>query len=1234
VSVLTRLSLANRAVITLLCLLLIGFGVYAVTALKQELIPSTQFPTATIIANYPGASPDRVERDVTEPIETAVSGVEGITGTTSTSAAGNAQITVEWEFGLSTDDMQSKLQSAIDGTGLPADVDPTVSTLNFDAFPVLMLAVSSDLDQRELGDALDEVAVSKINAVDGVNDTQVTGRQISEIAVTLRPDDLDRHEVEPALVQQAFQQYAEQLPPGSLDSDGKRFSVEMEDPLQAVDKIAALRIQGADGPVKLGDIADVAEQPAETTSISRINGKPALSVNVTKSADGNVVAVSHAVRDLLPEIEREIGGNTRFSVIMDQAPEIEHSIEDLSTEGALGLVMAIVVIMLFLLSIRPTIITAISIPLSLLIAMIGVYLADYTLNMITLAALTVAIGRVVDDSIVVIENIKRHQSRGEEFGPGLIIGAVKEVAGAVTASTLTTVAVFAPIALISGTTGELFRPFSVTVAVALLGSLLVALTIVPVLALWFMRPSRRQAQKAKHAPSRQRAGAAAAAAGAGASSLPADHDVHDSAETPLQRGYLPILHWTLRHPVITIIAAVIAFGLSVGMAVNLKTGVLDQGNQGLQLTQTLPAGSSPQTTDKAAKKLEKILAADPDVTVFQTTISTGGGGFFGGGGGANKATYTVSIAEDEESAVVLDRLSRQVEQRDDLGEVEIGFADTAGQLAVDVGGQDEKALAEGAAMVAEAMAEIPGVSSVHSDLAEQEPKLEVDVDEKRAAEYGMDHASIGLAVNQALAGTPVGTAVIDDQELDIKLWLRERVTSAEELEDLELPVTEKQTRDAQERASDRIKDDQDAQAEEQEREADEQAAEQQKQSREAVDELNEQIDELQEQLEELRNAPPPAAPPVQPPGQLPPGQVPPGQVPPGELPPGELPPGQVPPGQAPTTQQPGADAAAAAQREATKEQIKQLKKQIKELKKQRNSTEEQIADAEELAAKQEARAKEAERLAERSEKVPEIRGESIKLSRVAEVITTEAPAAINRIDGVRTVSVTGVPPEGDLGTASAALQQSLSELKLPSGVTATIAGASAEQDESFSQLFAAMGIAIVIVYMIMVATFRSLLQPLILLVSVPFAATGAIGLLLATGTPLDVAGLIGMLMLIGIVVTNAIVLIDLINQYRSAGASVDDAVIHGARLRLRPIIMTAAATVMALIPMAVGLTGGGVFISRPLAIVVIGGLISSTVLTLLIVPVLYHFIEKFRERRRERRAARDVEESAVPADAE
>ena len=344
-----------------------------------------------------------------------------------------------------------------------------------------------------------------------------------------------------------------------------------------------------------------------------------------------------------------------------------------------------------------------------------------------------------------------------------------------------------------------------------------------------------------------------------------------------------------------------------------------------------------------------------------------------------------------------------------------------------------------------------------------------------------------------------------------------------------------------------------------------------------------------------------------------------------------LPPGMpVDPTQAAAAQAQAEQAALAqarAQRDAQLEQLRETRDRMREQLTALDESADKLQQSRADAAAQRARATE---MQERSEAIREATGDAVVLNQVADVVEVPSDATIRRVDGERAVTITAAMTGDDLGAATTALQEGLDVLDLPAGVEATIGGVSSEQQEAFNQLWLAMGVAIAIVYLVMVATFRSLVQPLILLISVPFAATGAIGLLLLTDTALGIASMIGLLMLIGIVVTNAIVLIDLINQYRDQGAGLDEAIINGSRLRLRPIVMTALATIMALVPMAIGITGGGVFISMSLAIVVIGGLVSSTALTLILVPVLYHLVENLKLRistrgQKRRREADDEE---------
>ena len=1205
VTSLTRLSLANRLIAGLVTLAIIVFGVLATLNLKQELLPSIQVPTAIVTANYPGVSPQIVADDVSKPLESALTGVSGVTKVQSSSTNGLATITVEWEYGLDADTVVGDIRNAVDGIAptLPDQVETEVITGSTDDIPVLLLAVASDAPLDEAGRQVENVAVPDLSGIDGVRSVTVTGQETTQLLVTLRPPDLRKHDVTAQAVTQAVQGQATITPAGSSFDKDLELAVEVGTSTNTVKQFQALQVPTPDGPVALSAVADVKVDSIESTSIARADGRPALSVAVLKDTDADAVEISHSVRAQIPSLEQKLGNNTTITIIFDQAPLIEQSIEDLAVEGLLGLIFAVLVILGFLFSIRATLVTAISIPLSLLIAMIALQLGEYSLNIFTLAALTVAVGRVVDDSIVVVENIKRRTAGHPSLTTSDILASVKEVAGAVTASTLTTVTVFAPVAIVAGVVGELFRPFAITVAVALGASLLVSMTIVPVLAYWFLRAGRSKQ------PVAQTAGD-----GDGATAMAESHTAEETKVTRLQRGYLPILRFGLRQPFLTLGAALVVFIATLGAATFLKTdflgSVTDQTTLAIQ--QELPPGTRLSATSTAAEQVEKILQADPQVKNYLTTI--GGSLVPGAPRDTNTAEFTVLLVEGARADALRPELQQKMSELGaSAGEITVTTTNnegTSNDLTVTISSENTTDLQTGAKRIEAELETIPGLSDITSNLEEQRKLLRVNVDKKKAASLGFTQAEVGQAVSSALRGTPVGSVTIEGEQHDIVVRGEEADDpSPSDIGNIELPVSQLQQQKAQDKAADKLSDKQKALADDQQRQAEEatadQKAELRKQRRtlennrdDTADELSKtrrQLADSRRQLERLRANPPqpnPTAPPI--------------PVTTDAL------------AQQQWQQQVAQQSVAVAQAEKGIEQIQasieQLDDSITQVNKQLDTVDEQAKEAEEQREKQ-------EKLQDEQEALADVRAKPVKVKDVAKLQVVLAPTTVTQIEGTPSVTITATPEAADLGALTATIQSKLDSITdLPPGVTATLGGAAENQQEAFTQLGLAMLVAIALVFMIMVGTFRSLVQPLILMVSIPFAATGAVAGLLITDTPLGVPAMVGLLMLIGIVVTNAIVLIDLINQYRGRGEDLRSAIIDGARLRLRPIIMTACATIFALIPMALGLTGGGAFISGPLAIVVIGGLVSSTVLTLLLVPVLYSLVERRSERRRIRNA--------------
>ncbi|MEV4393367.1 efflux RND transporter permease subunit [Nonomuraea sp. NPDC049607] len=1051
-----RLSLVNRSLVILVAVVITAFGAFTIPQLKQQLLPSLAFPGAFVIAPFPGASPEIVEDQVTKPIEDSFQGIPGMEQMTSTSKEGLAQIQVAFEYGTDIEASLNKMQQAVARITLPQGVDPQVVAGNTDDIPVLVLAVGDGGDERAMADKLRRIMVPELQSVEGVREAAVTGTR--DEVVTIEPDmkKMALAGVSAAQIPEVLKANGTPIPAGSLTADGRSLTVQVGSRVDSLEKLKNLYLTPAQPqvaqpsqpqqpqtqgrpqagqpaqtgrtavpqqavrpkplkPVKLGEVAEIKRGLADASTITRTDGKTSLGVSVTMTPDGNAVTISREIREKLPELTRSLGdsSDTQVSVVFDQAPYVEESIENLTTEGLLGLAFAVLVILVFLLSVRSTLVTAVSIPLSVVIALLALWAGDYSLNMLTLGALTIAVGRVVDDSIVVLENIKRHLGYGEAKLQA-ILTAVREVSGAVTASTLTTVAVFAPIAIVGGMVGELFRPFAVTVAVALLASLVVSLTVVPVLAYWFLKAPALSPEQAR-----------------------AQREEAEAKElrSPLQRAYLPVLRFATRFKLVTVLIGVAVFVGTMGLAGGLRTNFLDSSGQNtISLTQKMPVGTDLATTDKAAEKVEGVLSGLAGVETYQVNVGGGNAMQGGVGGGADRASYSVTVKDGVEPATVEQQLREKITGLSGVGEVTVGGAGGGGfssdTVSVIVQAPDAETLRTATDSVKSAMGQVKGLRDLSSNLEASAPRIEVAVDREKAAAKGLSEAQVGQAVAQAFRGAPLGQITLDGRSSDLVLRGGDAPDDLKAIEGLKLPTA----------------------------------------------------------------------------------------------------------------------------------------------------------------------------------------AGLVKLSSVAEVKQVAGPTQVTRIDGERSATVSGKVEAADLGTVTQELTTKLDSVALAAGARYEIGGASADQADAFSDLGMAMLAAIAIVFMIMVATFRSFVQPLILLVSVPFAATGAVGLLVATDTALGVPALIGMLMLIGIVVTNAIVLIDLINQYREQGLGVVEAVIEGGRRRLRPILMTAVATICALTPMALGVTGSGGFISQPLAIVVIGGLVSSTLLTLVLVPTLYVAITRKRDR--------------------
>jgi HAE1 family hydrophobic/amphiphilic exporter-1 len=985
-----------------------------------------------------------VDAQVSSIIEDEARILKNLVNVTSTSRANVSVVRVEFDFGVSTAQVEEELNRVVANVqdSLPADVEPRVISGSFDSVPIIVLSVASTTgDNEAISEILEDIAVPILSQVPGIQEITVAGGKKKQITLDLKTGVLAANGLSQTSITDALRANGFILPAGSItDSEGE-LQIEIGTNVNSVEDFENLPLVasatsfaqlpgGLTGAtttpriLTIGEVAEVTYDYEPVTSISRTNGLDSLGIQVTKTQEGNTVAISNGVEAKIEELVEKLGGDVEITTVFDQGPFVEKQLENLSIEGSLGLTFAILIILIFLASIRSTLVTAISIPTSLLVTFIGLWVSGYSLNLFTLSALTIAVGRVVDDSIVVIENINRHLSYGEPKKRA-IIDAVKEVAGAITSATITTVAVFLPVALVGGIVGELFRPFSFSFTIALLASLVVSLTIVPVLAYWFLKAPVSEEQSVKES----------AKTAATRMEKARKEEEEKEKRSWLQRGYIPVLTKTQAKPGLTLVAAGAILMFTFSLVPQLKTDFIgDFGGDTFVVRQELPAGSTFEQRDEASKIVEDLILSQEGVETVLATFGGRADGRVNFGGNTNATTIQVSVSKDADNVAIQAAVQGEFDSRDDIGEVTLpqGGGGFGGSSTIDIklAATSDEALFAAVEKVRLGMLEVDGISDISSSLSEQQRTLKITVDRVAAARAGLTEIQVSGIVAATLRPGSIGDVNIDNEATPIFIVQENTPATLEEIRDIRIPT----------------------------------------------------------------------------------------------------------------------------------------------------------------------------------------RSGVISLDSIADIQEVQAPVAITSEKGDRVATVSLTPDSDDLGAVTRAVTEALDAVELPIGATANIGGVSADQAESFGQLGLALLAAVAIVYLVMVATFSSLVQPLILLISIPFAATGALGLLLITDTPLGVPALIGMLLLVGVVVTNAIVLIDLINQYRKQGKSIQQSIMDGSRQRLRPIVMTALATIFALSPLALGITGGG-FISQPLAIVVIGGLVSSTVLTLVIVPVLYWLIEGRAERK-------------------
>ena len=795
-----RWCLGNRAVVVLFSLILMGAGVVSIFRINQELLPSVEFPSVFVLVTEPGAGPEQVDRDVTQALIQNLTGLPNASHITTNSSQGFSQVEVSFALDSSLKDDLDNLNRRLSQVQLPSNAGkPIVQTFDFSAVPSMTYSLAAtDGDLARATREANDVIVPALNGAQDAAQIKVSGGAQTAVAVMLDSSKLTAHGISAQQVEQALGSAQVDMPAGeSLQAD-RTVPVEVLGSVKSLEDLKALAVgapvqqatlpraaagvpgaaggggaaagqpgdQAAQGarassaPVLLGDVATVAEGPVAVNGITRTDGVPSLSIQVIRTTNGNAVTLSNDIKNRVARLH--LNSADSFQLVTDAARGIRASLNDLVLEGVLGAFLAVLVIFLFLRSLRATLVTAVSLPTSVLVALLGTNLWGFSLNALTLAGLTIAVGRIVDDAIVVLENSYRHLQQGCAPIEAAYKGAT-EVAKPVIASTLTTVGVFLPIGVVGGIISRFFLPFSVTVTISLLASLLVALTLIPVLVSFLLQ---RRAQRAVSTHDAQLPGA-------------------------LARGYRPVLAWVLargwRKVAVLGTALVLLIGASGTLALVPKNFFDFGASTRLAGTVTLPAGTSADQTSERLKAFEARAKADPAVKITQVTVASSDYGAYTAGFNTNEARLEIELKSKSGAKDVARRLQAELDGLYGAGNsqisVEMAGPPSSGYSAT-LSGRDPAALRQASDVVVARLKRDQELAHVKSDLAAEKPELLVSVDPARAAARGLTPQTVAFAVSGAISSRDVGT--LGPGGPHVMLQIDPRSVSADKLPNLPL----------------------------------------------------------------------------------------------------------------------------------------------------------------------------------------------------------------------------------------------------------------------------------------------------------------------------------------------------------------------------------------------------------------------------------------------------------------
>lgn len=1013
---LAKLAINRGVTFAMVYLIAIGFGIFGLSSLKLDLSPDITLPVIGVITQYPGVGPEDIENTLTRTLEKAVVSVENVKNITSVSTTGTSVIILEFTWGTDMDQAEIDVRKSLDliRDYLPDEAtDPMTLAFDPSMMPVMILSVSSDkLGMAEMRELMEKQVEPNIEQIAGVASATSSGGLKRQIKVLANPQQLAAYGIPIQTIQQTLAMENLQIPGGVIDDEYKEYSVKTYGEYTSVDQIANTVVGNKNGtPIYLKQVARVVDGYKDMTEIIRNNGQDALILLVMKQSDANTVQVARDVQKELPKIVERIEPSLEFSPIMNQAEFIENSINNLTTTAYQAFILAFFVLFFFLRHFRSSLIAAISIPVSIVVTFFVMNQAGLTLNIISMAGLALAIGMLIDNSIVVLENIFRHKEMGKDIRLAADDGA-SEVGVAIIASTLTTIAIFVPILFVPGIAGVMFKDMVITIVFSLTMSLLIALTLIPLLSSRFLGKEKRISHTKFIRDLSNKIGIGV---------------------ENLESRYVKILDYFLGHKKLFLIAIVLLFVSTLFIFRFVGGEFISRTDQSsIQIVVERETGASLTATNQTFLQLEEIIKEEvPEATNVQSGFGTSTAIF---GGGSNEGNIRIKLPD------VKDRKRSSFEIQDALRE---RFKDIPGakitfggggmgiggsEIEIKIFGYDRQTATMLGDQVEAAIKEIEGVVDVTKSYRYPKPEMQILLDRDRISALGLTVYQVSSVIETNVKGKTATLFREGGNEYDVIVRLDEA--------------------------------------------------------------------------------------------------------------------------------------------------YRQDKKDLENI------------------------------------YIMSMTGKPIPLKNVAKIVVGEAAESITRENQERIITVSCTTSGRDLQSVTRDIQKTLENMNFPEDFRWMIGGTAEDLQESFMWLGLAMLAAVFLVYMVMASQFESLLDPFIIIFTVPLALMGAVWMLFITGTTMSVTALIGMILLVGIVVNNGIVLVDYINQLREKqGHDLWVAILIGGKRRMRPILMTAMTTIFAMIPLALKL-GSGSEMWVPMARSVIGGLTLATILTLILIPIIYLFFEQ------------------------